>query len=243
MTCRICLEDTGVLISPCACRGSSAYVHSDCLEKWTHIDGDIRTKCEICKNEYHYEESWSFQPDRYCTKCFQCSVKKPKHYKTLCNVLGCTIIIMAWTSYEYYIVVSAISTMVLSNFLLLHTWLGHESLHDCSNVVISMKCTFSLGFFICILAKYFMVQTSCESDCLLIGKVCDVKCSIYNKMTGVVESLDYVCMFELINLLILIVIRACFLCCIYMRKATYQNLMEDQLRLLTSELDATENSS
>ena len=35
MACRICLEEGGDLISPCACKGTTGYVHSECLEKWT----------------------------------------------------------------------------------------------------------------------------------------------------------------------------------------------------------------
>ena len=32
--CRICFEETGELLSPCACRGSSGFVHEDCLTQW-----------------------------------------------------------------------------------------------------------------------------------------------------------------------------------------------------------------
>ena len=32
--CRICGDSNGVLISPCNCRGTTAYIHPKCLHKW-----------------------------------------------------------------------------------------------------------------------------------------------------------------------------------------------------------------
>ena len=48
--CRICFghERAQTFVSPCACRGSSAYIHLSCLEKYIH----------------HY-------PDRICRVCYQ----------------------------------------------------------------------------------------------------------------------------------------------------------------------------
>ena len=33
-SCRYCLEETGELIAPCQCSGSTKWVHSECLERW-----------------------------------------------------------------------------------------------------------------------------------------------------------------------------------------------------------------
>ena len=52
-TCRICLEP-GDLIQPCDCKGSSAYVHKECLDRW--LKTSKRTNCEICLFEYEIEE-------------------------------------------------------------------------------------------------------------------------------------------------------------------------------------------
>lgn len=46
MTCRICLEDGGTLISPCACKGTIAHVHEECLREWIKISN--LEHCEIC---------------------------------------------------------------------------------------------------------------------------------------------------------------------------------------------------
>lgn len=36
MTCRICMneEETSRYISPCLCKGTSEYVHEECLKMW-----------------------------------------------------------------------------------------------------------------------------------------------------------------------------------------------------------------
>lgn len=61
--CRIC--HTGAsserLISPCRCRGSLAYVHLSCLERWLNQAGSPgRTDCELCMHKFR-----SYQTRRY----------------------------------------------------------------------------------------------------------------------------------------------------------------------------------
>ena len=54
--CRICLEsdEIGNLISPCNCRGSSQWVHTECLNEWrnTNINTRSNRQCEICLFNY-----------------------------------------------------------------------------------------------------------------------------------------------------------------------------------------------
>jgi len=52
MTCRICLEDEGTLISACDCTGTCAAVHLKCLQRW--IDTSNATSCEICLADYNH---------------------------------------------------------------------------------------------------------------------------------------------------------------------------------------------
>nr|XP_022915020.1 E3 ubiquitin-protein ligase MARCH3-like [Onthophagus taurus] len=53
MVCRICqtFSKQELLISPCNCKGSLAYVHLSCLEKWLNQAG--RTYCEICMYQFN----------------------------------------------------------------------------------------------------------------------------------------------------------------------------------------------
>uniref|UniRef100_A0A7S1F3P7 RING-CH-type domain-containing protein n=1 Tax=Noctiluca scintillans TaxID=2966 RepID=A0A7S1F3P7_NOCSC len=54
--CRICFDSadengSGGLVSPCACRGSAACVHLDCLREWCGRKGDF-LKCDLCHQRY-----------------------------------------------------------------------------------------------------------------------------------------------------------------------------------------------
>ena len=51
--CRICFGND-CLITPCSCKGTTAYVHSDCLEKWFEGKNPHRLVCEICKGKLNY---------------------------------------------------------------------------------------------------------------------------------------------------------------------------------------------
>ena len=59
-TCRICLdeEDGEALISPCACTGTSKYVHASCLIKYRRMFPRMdvrRVRCGVCKEDYKVE--------------------------------------------------------------------------------------------------------------------------------------------------------------------------------------------
>ena len=49
--CRVCRDSTPPLISPCACSGSLAFVHADCLREWLQAKanrGQFSRYCEVC---------------------------------------------------------------------------------------------------------------------------------------------------------------------------------------------------
>ena len=53
--CRICLEPTErkKVIAPCACSGSSRYVHRECLDRWRCTNSNNAfTRCSTCLKEY-----------------------------------------------------------------------------------------------------------------------------------------------------------------------------------------------
>ena len=67
LTCRICWgskvdQTTGPLLSPCACRGSSAHAHLGCLKQWAVCESNANSTiggsgtafemCPVCKQDY-----------------------------------------------------------------------------------------------------------------------------------------------------------------------------------------------
>lgn len=54
-SCRICLEEGNRkdFIAPCECRGSSRWVHRECLDKWRSINEDrFFSSCQTCLGKY-----------------------------------------------------------------------------------------------------------------------------------------------------------------------------------------------
>ncbi|KAI3891876.1 hypothetical protein MKX03_004592 [Papaver bracteatum] len=53
--CRICLEtDRRGFIAPCMCKGTSKYVHRECLDQWRSVkEGFAFAHCTTCKSPYH----------------------------------------------------------------------------------------------------------------------------------------------------------------------------------------------
>ncbi|KAJ8974315.1 hypothetical protein NQ317_010911 [Molorchus minor] len=57
IACRICHTNppNETLISPCNCKGSMAYVHLSCLERW--LNQSSRSYCELCMYQYNATET------------------------------------------------------------------------------------------------------------------------------------------------------------------------------------------
>uniref|UniRef100_A0A803KXJ1 RING-CH-type domain-containing protein n=1 Tax=Chenopodium quinoa TaxID=63459 RepID=A0A803KXJ1_CHEQI len=53
--CRICLETDGRdFITPCKCKGTSKYVHRECLDQWRAVkEGFAFAHCTTCKAPYY----------------------------------------------------------------------------------------------------------------------------------------------------------------------------------------------
>lgn len=52
-TCRICLDETPPLHRiPCSCRGTVAWIHKECLEKW--FEYLTTPRCDLCGRDFHY---------------------------------------------------------------------------------------------------------------------------------------------------------------------------------------------
>ena len=53
-SCRICLDASGILISPCHCKGSIKNIHISCL--YNEIISTKKLCCSICKQDYKSSE-------------------------------------------------------------------------------------------------------------------------------------------------------------------------------------------
>ena len=64
--CRFCFsgaetQQSGSLVSPCQCRGTSQWVHLQCLRKWQHASlvqhGTLESTCRVCKHRFQLPDS------------------------------------------------------------------------------------------------------------------------------------------------------------------------------------------
>lgn len=56
--CRICFQsDEALLVQPCDCRGSLAYVHEECIKNWIlmKFPNVFESRCEICRKRFEIE--------------------------------------------------------------------------------------------------------------------------------------------------------------------------------------------
>ena len=69
VSCRICFEEevspeSGRLIHPCACSGTLAYIHENCLKEWILSKESKPFQCELCHCHFNMEmdikENYSF---------------------------------------------------------------------------------------------------------------------------------------------------------------------------------------
>jgi E3 ubiquitin-protein ligase DOA10 len=63
-TCKICFDsgtEEDPLLTPCLCKGTSAYVHGSCLYKWYQINNERGLECSICKYTFSIEHSYPLE--------------------------------------------------------------------------------------------------------------------------------------------------------------------------------------
>lgn len=52
--CRLCFESGGDLIAPCSCKGSSKWIHRDCLDTWRASGQNPRAMTHCCECGFQY---------------------------------------------------------------------------------------------------------------------------------------------------------------------------------------------
>lgn len=216
MACRICLEDTGELITPCNCKGTSAYVHDACLTKWLELSE--RDTCEICHEKLVKTEKCSCEPKKYFLGCFSCSVQS----QDMDHIQGMSIYIISMSAIgmilapvEHYVLLDAIVSISIFIVSLHYCCWYKKHIH---NVMLVWKFAFSAPYLIACLVNYIYVSGDCEEACLRQGNFCDNRCPVFPKYARMEHEIDISVYMELINLGILLVARSFLMCFVHMRK-------------------------
>jgi len=152
--CRICLDDenTRNLIYPCRCRGTSKYVHYECLEEWrvNNPNIDAQVKCMECKSEYRIV-------NKYPMETFIISYKKLFLFKTLLHpfvlilpmlflLIGIENLTHSQTSeFLDYILFTNITYNIQNNIF---EYISYYYILSASSVYVILYLTFLITFFL-----------------------------------------------------------------------------------------------
>jgi tetratricopeptide (TPR) repeat protein len=92
-TCRICLEGALALpirplVQPCACRGSSAWAHTDCLTLWRRTSPKVKAafQCGECNDDYRDALTLSLLEERLRQ---QLATHRPEAHSTMHELARC----------------------------------------------------------------------------------------------------------------------------------------------------------
>lgn len=108
--CRICFDSNSAnspLISPCNCKGSSQYIHENCLIQWiaSQSINHLKRTCEICKADYRLSYSHSNK-----SSIWHKAIKYPQLSCSLCFTV--LLFIMSTVSFAVFLENHAISPKI-----------------------------------------------------------------------------------------------------------------------------------
>lgn len=91
MQCRICFEEGGNLVSPCNCSGTSAYIHSHCLDQYVYHYPD--RICRVCHTEFRTpRQMLPFFLTIFCLACMLFASRETLNVKVALYFLLATVI-------------------------------------------------------------------------------------------------------------------------------------------------------
>jgi len=92
--CRICHSSSGVLYRPCACSGSIAHVHQECLLQWLSMK-NIR-ECEVCHTTYVFTPIYSTDAPRGASILDVAHWLVEKAMSLYPKLLRCSLVLVSW---------------------------------------------------------------------------------------------------------------------------------------------------
>ena len=234
MSCRICLESTGQMISPCGCKGSAAFVHPECIQQW--ISTREINRCEICHEEFYRHEYCSFEPRKYLHGCVRCGREKQTSGSITFTlwILCFNGIVINFIILNDYILMDAITTLTITMCAIGWGLANKRVIHD---VLVYWKMAASFPFLAACLVGFLTTEDTCNERCSKLHSSCNEKCPFYHDLTRDQNKLNNAVIFDTINICILLLIRSVCMCFVYMRKTKLLNRPDEHERLLGEPTD------
>ena len=209
MSCKICLEDTGTLISPCKCKGSSAYVHSECLEEWLNVSK--RTSCEICQHEYQLKDTYKCNVERMCSLIVQCGVDELLHERLIASVMMFSllemIVYLSFQYEQYFFVSTAFTCLIFLWTIFLYATGSYDYIH---NFAVRLYGTSLFVTFLFVFMSYSeqrALQVACAT-CVSIQDRCSFECPrTLSRSRKIVDIMNDIVLQGCITLGVLVVLK------------------------------------
>ena len=243
MTCRICLEEEGPFIHPCACKGSST-IHEKCLVRW--IEESDKTDCEICKEEYTMRETFSCNLAKTLRQCCVCTVGSTLNelYRKIFTLIFCmSSMSLIITNQRYSMITVCSSTLLIGyyTFYISVKYFGH--IMDIYNAALFWKFAFTLPFAISTAVLYSMHFDQCQISCISMEQACNASCPVYKDYRQKSYYLVNVLLIDLTILFSLLVLRNIMVCFFHMRSLKFQEFDPEKESLLSSCSSASSSDS
>lgn len=230
-SCRICLEEDGEFVHPCACKGSNG-VHSQCLMKW--IEESKKKYCEICKQEYNMQEYSSCNTKRTCKHMLSMTVDfDDTQYKRISGMIFILSIMgLMFVQSDYLILASAISTILIGILVFYTAVLYHGNTMMLYNAAVIWKSAFSIPYSILIFILYLTVSDECYVECVTIHETCDASCPTYINYYHQKQNLIRLLLYDWSITLTVLFIRCAMVCYFHMRNLKFQDFDPEKESLL-----------
>lgn len=215
--CRICLETDNLndFISPCKCKGTSKFVHRECIMKWinTNLDNDNSKFCNQCKYEYKYKNKSVF----YEKLDLFCSFSLNNHiFSLIINLL--LLILLGLFNY------------ITGFYEVLSIFFNNLKIYDIFEIVLSGTITFHIISFLLIIIIYLKSNSPQlgYSKCLYMNLFIFI-CFFYNSILSFIATLYFIHYFR--NIIYLVFFNKC------LKNKTLIDLDSDLDLNLDSDLD------
>lgn len=224
VACRICLEDTGVLISPCGCKGSTANVHEKCLKKW--VKESESDTCEICQEEYARRETIGWNITNYFDGVFNSRFTSNLEatlvrFSALHMIMG--ILMYSWSPISDWIWITSIQTVSHSVSIIFFQLCNTRLDFFVLRVMIYWSCAYLLSILLVGTIRTIDNAEECALNCMKLSQVstCTDACVVYNYYQQKDLVASDAMFIRFIETMTLIVIRCLALCFTHMRRSEY----------------------
>lgn len=225
LSCRICLEESGILIRPCACKGTAGNIHRECLEKW--VDQSQTNVCEICKTEYERKEVYGCNFNNYVIGIFTFRARSELEaalIRTTAFHMIFAIVFFSLSALEQWLITFSLITLTYMLLLIGTQIFAYEVEFFVLNVSLWWGLSYLMGVLVVGVIKSMDNEEMCNFQCQrLSGKLCIEECIVYDHYQTkevIVNQTLTAAMIHFISLFFMKTVAACFT---HMKSIQYQN--------------------